>query len=78
MGKIADFIGGVFGNVADTFSGSYSNDNIEIRRMRNELAHEDVPSVGRDRQNLKEDGSKVASDYTKAFETRKAEMCCNG
>ncbi len=68
----------VFQNVTDVFTGSYVNENVEIRKMRSDLHTESIPRVSQDRKNLKSDGSKVSGDYNKAFEEKKAQFCLNG
>jgi FMN-dependent NADH-azoreductase len=65
---------GIFDNVGDSFSGSYSENNAEISIMRSELETEKIPSISDDRENLKKDSSNVVSDYNKAFRAKKAEL----
>lgn len=73
MLSIGNFIN-IFANVTDCFAGSYRDDNAEIRKMRSELHHEDIPSPYDDRQNLKKDAVNVAGDYRKAYESKKEEL----
>ena len=64
----------IFENAMEIFAGNYSVDNQEIAVMKRELKTEDIPTIGSDRQNLKDDASKIVGDYKKAFDAKKEEL----
>ncbi len=64
----------IFENVTECFSGSFTDDNAEVREMRKQLRNEPIHVPNTDRQNLKKDGANIVSDYKKAYEAKKEEL----
>lgn len=63
----------LFQDVTTSFTGKYVNKNEELKKIIDEIQDEEIPSAKNDRANLKNDASKVAGDYKKAFELKKLE-----